>query len=884
MTGLCGIWDQMKEHGELCEAIEQSRFPLCCVGLSAIHKAHLVAALQRKTGRRTVVVAPDEAGAVRLAEDIGAFAGPDWVYYYPARELVMREVEGVSREYEFARLNALRRFFEQGGILVASAEAALQHTMPPDVLARRLHKLDAGFCEGPENLIALLSAAGYQRRDQVDGICQYARRGGIVDFFAPGADDPCRVEFWGDEIDSIWSFKLDSQRREKALDRVEISPAREVLCESSETLAAMLRRAAGMLKGRTGQKAAAQVEKDILRLESGEEPASLDRYMPLVYPKPATLLDYLPKEDGLLLLSDPVAQREALKGQEWQRQEDLKQFYEEGLCFAGCDRYGEDFLYLLAVAARRGIVLDTFVRTLPELSYRQLHSFSALQMAPWGGEFAPLLEEVKGYAERNWCVVVMAGTEKGAAALRDDLVKEGLDAHLYAEGGAFRGGQVLIGGGHLSAGFEYPVIRFALIAHLRASSVRRRAKKKSAGDAIRSLSDLTPGDYVVHVNHGIGVFEGIIKREVQGVVKDYIRIRYAGTDMLFVPVTQLDMVSRYIGPREDSAVRLNKLGSAEWLKTRARVKKAVADMAGELIKLYAARQQAKGFSFSPDGEWQAGFEARFPYEETEDQLKCVSEIKQDMESSRPMDRILCGDVGFGKTEVALRAVFKCVMDSKQCAVLVPTTILAWQHYQTFQSRLAGYPVRVELLSRFRTPREQADVIRDIRRGLVDIVIGTHRLIQKDVAFKDLGLCIIDEEQRFGVAHKERFKQLRSEVDVLTLWPRPSPHIEYGAVGDPGHVGDRRAAPGPISGADLRAGGRLRRAGRSHEARAAPGRAGLLPAQPHRFHRRLLREGAPDNARGPGGQRPRAHERGRTLPHLAPAGGAGNRHSGLHHHH
>ena len=279
---------------------------------------------------------------------------------------------------------------------------------------------------------------------------------------------------------------------------------------------------------------------------------------------------------------------------------------------------------------------------------------------------------------------------------------------------------------------------------------------------------------MVHVSHGIGIFEGIVKRDIHGVVKDYIKIRYAGSDMLFVPVTQLDLVTKYIGGKEDSVVKLNKLNSAEWAKTRARVKKAVKDMADELIKLYAKREAAQGYAFGPDTDWQNDFERRFPYDETDDQLRCIREIKDDMEKPSPMDRLLCGDVGFGKTEVAIRAAFKCVMDGKQCAVLVPTTILAWQHYQTFRKRMEGFPVKVDILSRFRTPREQEQVLEELRRGQVDIVVGTHRLVQKDVKFKDLGLCIIDEEQRFGVKHKESFKEMRNNVDVLTLSATPIP--------------------------------------------------------------------------------------------------------------
>lgn len=337
---------------------------------------------------------------------------------------------------------------------------------------------------------------------------------------------------------------------------------------------------------------------------------------------------------------------------------------------------------------------------------------------------------------------------------------------------------MLVCEGGFSSGFQYPGHRLAAITYGRASQGLGRKKKacpkKNKGKVIQDIADLCPGDYVVHSAHGIGIFEGIIKKEIQGLIKDYIKIRYAGTDTLFVPVTQLDLVTKYIGGREDAGVRLNKLNSDTWSKTRQRVKKAVSDMAKELIQLYAKRLQTKGFAFSPDGDWQREFEERFEYDETEDQLRCAAEIKGDMERESPMDRLLCGDVGFGKTEVALRAVFKCVLDGKQCAVMVPTTILAWQHYQTFLRRLEGYPITVELLSRFRTPKEQREILKKLAEGRIDVVVGTHKLVQKDVKFRDLGLCIIDEEQRFGVAHKERFKELRTSVDMLTLSATPIP--------------------------------------------------------------------------------------------------------------
>ncbi|MEG0571004.1 MAG: transcription-repair coupling factor, partial [Oscillospiraceae bacterium] len=358
--------------------------------------------------------------------------------------------------------------------------------------------------------------------------------------------------------------------------------------------------------------------------------------------------------------------------------------------------------------------------------------------------------------------------------LAEDLKKSGINAEYVKDLKQITLRRVYVLAGSLSQGFEYPQIKFALITTGRAASTKARKDKHKKGKEIRGTTDLVKGDLVVHVSNVIGVFDTITKLDLQGVEKDYIKLRYAGSDILYVPVTQLDLVSKYIGPKEEGKTKLNKLNSSEWQKTRQRVKSAVADMADELILLYAKRMEAKGFKFSEDTEWQREFEERFEFTETDDQLKCVREIKKDMEQQAPMDRILCGDVGFGKTEVAMRAAFKCVMDSKQCAILCPTTILAWQHYQSFTKRFAGFPINIELLSRFRTPKQQQQIIRKLKSGEVDIIIGTHRLVQNDIGFKDLGLAVVDEEQRFGVAHKEKFKEMFTNVDMLTLSATPIP--------------------------------------------------------------------------------------------------------------
>ncbi|MBQ4100585.1 MAG: transcription-repair coupling factor, partial [Oscillospiraceae bacterium] len=421
------------------------------------------------------------------------------------------------------------------------------------------------------------------------------------------------------------------------------------------------------------------------------------------------------------------------------------------------------------------VYLETFAQTVSEIRQKSIVNITATAYSGFSGEIKYLAEDVKDSLDKGNSVIIFAGTEKSARNLALDLEKEGISAHFVDEVKSELSKGVLVLKGTISGGFEYQNAGISVFTHAKTFNLSKKAKKRKKSDEmIRSLADLSVGDFVVHISHGIGVFDGIQKLEIQGVIKDYIKIKYAKGDTLYVPVTQLDLVSKYIGSRDDSSVKLSRLNSTEWSNTKARVKKEVADMADELIKLYAERAKAKGFAFSEDTDWQKNFEEHFDYEETDDQLRCIAEIKADMEKPQPMERLLCGDVGFGKTEVALRGAFKCVMDSKQCAILVPTTILAWQHYQTALARFGNFPVKIELLSRFRTPKQQKEILKQLQRGEIDIIIGTHRLVQDDVAFKDLGLVIIDEEQRFGVKHKEKFKESFRGVDILTLSATPIP--------------------------------------------------------------------------------------------------------------
>lgn len=773
MKGFAGLLDSLPEYRKIEAALTARNSPLLATGLSNVHKAQMIVSLARKLPGGLAVV-PDEAAAARLCEDIRIMAGEDAAMVFPSREFCFYEVDSVSREYEHARLAVLGALSAgRRPVVVCSAQAALQYTMPPDILNQRTMTLRQGERRDPAALEAFLLEAGYTRSDQVDGVCQFSRRGGLLDFYPPHMPDPFRIEFWDDEIDTVSTFKTDTQRRVDTVKSVSITPAAEVSVKP-ERLMLLLKNALKDLRGTRGKKAKENLAAEMEKLESGLLPSTMDRFLPLLY-APATIFDYV---DGPLYLCDPANCREILAAAQKREHEDLRLLLDEGVLFKGCDQFSGDWVDLQRlVSGRNSLLMDTFVRSVGDIPLRDMLSVNAVQLSSWSGEFATLREDLRDYMSRGYRVIVFAGTERAAGSLAEDLRRESLPARAAEDAELPAPGSVLVIGRSMSAGVEYPDIQLAVVSQSKSisqSGEKKRKPRHKAGKQLRDISDLTAGDYVVHAAHGIGVFKGIVKREIQGVTKDYIQIQYAGTDMLFVPVTQLDLVTKYVGAREDANVRLSKLNSTEWQKTRARVKKAVAEMAKELIALYAKRQQTKGYAFSADTDWQNDFERRFPYEETEDQLRCITEIKNDMESGTPMDRLLCGDVGFGKTEVALRAAFKCMMDGKQCALLCPTTILAWQHFQTVKKRMEGFPLTIELLSRFRSPKEQKTILHELRRGEVDMVIGTHRLVQNDVTFKDLGLCIIDEEQRFGVRHKEKFKEMRASVDVLNLSATPIP--------------------------------------------------------------------------------------------------------------
>lgn len=773
MKFLHTILGKLPEFQELERAVQSGALPAAATGLSTVHKATFIASLCVRQKKKAFVLTGEEAEAQRLCEDLRSMGLRP--LFYPYRDFALRDTEGASHEYERQRLQvlALMAAGDYDAVLCCP-DAALQYTLPPAELRRRTVSLHPGQSITMEQVETALLACGYERAVQVDGSGQFSRRGGILDVFTPDAEQPARLEFWGDEIDTISLFDVETQRRADSVEELILAPAVEALADDPAALAEKIRRLASSLRGKTAPKAkeilSAQADKLAQELHLG----CLDKFITLLYDKTATLFDYA-GDSTLFFLSESAKCRERMRSTLWQWGEDVKDYLEEGVLCRSLSQFSEDWPYLLQRFEHAGVYLDVFARGGYDTPVRTQIAVTARQLSVWGGSTQLLAEDLQGMLHNKWACVVLAGNERSGQTVAADLRAQGLPAAYLENPETIQRGTVAVTSGALSAGMEYPGAFFGLITHGRmAQTAAKKKKRPKNSQEIYSLADLTPGDYVVHVSHGVGVFEGIHKIDMHGVVKDYIKVRYAKGDTLYVPVTQLDLVSKYIGPREDASVKLNKLGGTEWQKAKTRVRHAVRDMAKELIQLYAKRMQVKGHAFSEDTEWQRDFEAHFEFEETEDQLRCIDEIKTDMEREAPMDRLLCGDVGFGKTEVALRAAFKCVSDSKQCAILVPTTILAWQHFQTIARRMDGFPVKLEILSRFRTPKQQEEILRRLRRGEIDIIVGTHRLVSKDVEFRDLGLVIIDEEQRFGVAQKERLKSAYANIDQLTLSATPIP--------------------------------------------------------------------------------------------------------------
>ena len=787
MNLLSTILKSLPEYRALRDLSEQN-LPCAITGLSSIHRAHMIAALHQDTGRSVLVVCQDDLATARMAEELSGFLGKK-PPVLPSRELTLLGSAAVSRGWEHQRLSMLYHLGKQGyPVLLASTEALGLRTMAKEILFSSAVPLVVGGSYDLDTLLNQLTHLGYRRSTLVEGTGQFALRGGILDVYSPGAPAPVRVEFFGDELDSMGYFDTTSQRRTENIDEIILLPTAEILPElhpgGRDGLVTDLQSLITRQKRRKHPNEALidTLTRDSEAISNGALFSSADRYSALIAPEFTTAMDYIPPET-MVVFSDRIAVERSYS----QHLEELAQGLDSMLgngTVAGelCDFY-KNFDELCNICAEKCVIyMDNFLSAkFPEsLPPKELLSVTVKQLPSYGGSLDTAISDLSHYAGNGFGTLVLCGAQRRAELLLESMEARGLSARL-----AFpltrlpEPGEVLLAEGALASGMEYPSLKMAILTEGQitaqpAKKTRKRKKSATNRQKLNTFTDLNPGDLVVHEAHGIGRFCGVEQMRLDGVTKDYIKIAYQGTDVLYVPATQLDMVAKYIGGGEDTAVRLSRLGGDSWEKTKKKAKAAAKDLAEGLIQLYAQRKRLPGYAFSPDCPWQQEFEDSFPYAETDDQLRCIDEIKADMEAPTPMDRLLCGDVGFGKTEVALRAAMKCIMDGKQCAILVPTTVLAQQHYVTALKRFSGFPVNIDVLSRFRSAAQQRSTLHAMEYGTLDLVVGTHKLLQKNVKFKNLGLLIVDEEQRFGVSHKERLKELSQGVDVLTLSATPIP--------------------------------------------------------------------------------------------------------------
>ena len=772
------------EVAELIRRVEEGGCPAAVNGLQPVQRACVGAAVARALDRPAVFVCGDEREAQVLSGDLRTLLGGEPVTLL-GREWQLRPAAVSSRAWEQNRLAALYAMARgQARVIVATADALCARTLPPERLVSLSRTLEVGQRAELQDLAEQLVCAGYTRCQQVEGVGQFALRGGILDVFSPLMEQPVRCELFDDEIDSMGTFDPGTQRRVKNVKSALVLPAAEVLPHTArggltglaDTLAAQAEKLA---KKQKTERTVQTLREDAERLRSGAAVGGADRYLAAIYPEVTAGVHYLPRE-SVVLLCESGRVEDRVKATLLQQKQDTEALLEAGALTGEWAKLTLSAEELYAALEEFPVIMEN---ALPTSRYplrpRGLLSVNAKQLSSYGGSLETAVGDMAHYRASGSAVLVLCGSETRARNLQRLLEERDIPAALDLSNTAMPApGEVRVALGALSAGSEWPQLKLAVLTEgqLTAAPHRRQKLKNSSNrQKLQSYTDLSPGDLVVHVHHGVGRFAGIQKMPVDGVEKDYIKIDYAGGDCLYVPVTQLDQVSKYIGGGEDQErTKLNKLGGTEWAKQKTKAKKAAKDLAKGLIALYAQRQRQPGFAFSPDSTWQREFEEAFDYEETEDQLRCIAEIKADMEKPRPMDRLLCGDVGYGKTEVALRAVMKCILDGKQAAILVPTTVLAQQHYATAVGRFRNFPVRIEVLSRFTPAKEQKRILDAAKRGAVDLLIGTHKLLQKSMEFHDLGLLIIDEEQRFGVTHKERLKEMSRQVDVLTLSATPIP--------------------------------------------------------------------------------------------------------------
>ena len=786
---LSGLNDYNLIKAELNGSSVQSSIQV--TGAADSGMAHFSAALGSNYKYKVIVTFSD-VRAREIYDDMKSF-DPN-TFYYPPKDFIFFSADAYGNLIIQQRLDAVSHLVSgEEFTLITTIDGLMDRLVPLDLIRKNCIHLSYDDTIDVEELKTALVNSGFERTEQVETAGQFAVRGGIIDIFPMTGDVPYRIELWDDVIDSIRSFDALSQRTIENIDDIVIYPASEYILSQEEIARGIEKiREEASLREKTLRESFHTEEAHRLsvcinefteRLSISRTGVFLDSFMTYFYPETMTLPDYFPAEETIFFIDEPGRIEERANTVETEFRESMINRIEGGYMLSGQTGVFCDTAEALArLASVRTVLFTTLEQKLKHFKPKNNYYISMRNINPYNNSFELLVHDLQRYKKEGWCVLILCGSRSKAARLADTLFHDyELNAFVCEDPDHTPvPGEILLTSENIHRGFEYPLLRFALISESDVfGSKKKRKKKKSnySGEKINTFSDLKPGDYVIHENHGLGIYRGIEKIVVDKLSRDYIKIEYGDGGNLYVPATQLDLIQKHSGNSMDGEspkLKLNKLGSSEWSKTKSKVRRAVRDIAVDLVKLYAERQAKSGFQFSPDTIWQTEFEEQFPYTETDDQMTAIEDTKKDMESKKIMDRLICGDVGYGKTEVAIRAAFKAIQDGKQVAFLVPTTILAQQHYNTFTQRMKDFPVTVELMSRFRTPAQQKQAIAGLKSGHVDIVIGTHRILSKDIIFKDLGLLIIDEEQRFGVGHKEKIKQLKSNVDVLSLSATPIP--------------------------------------------------------------------------------------------------------------
>ena len=799
----------LAEYTDMKQDLDQGKGPVQISGVTDSQKVHVMHELSKDNPWR-LVVTYDDTRAKEIFDDFSYFEPNTWLY--PARDLLFYSSDIHGNLLTRQRMQVFKHLLEdEGGVVVTTVDGLMDHLLPLSMIKESCLNIMVGQTLDMEEIKHLLTGMGYERMGQVDGMGQFSVRGGILDVFPLTEEVPVRIELWGDEVDSIRSFDAESQRSIQQMDEVTIYPATELILTKEHIEEGILCLEADekkqekafrdQKKPEEAQRIRRAVGELVESLKEGFDVQTLDAYIRYFCQDTVSFLDYM-KEVGAkvtlvssgaagktaekkpasglaLILDEPQRMKEKAETVETEFRESMSHRLEQGYILPGqADLLFASKTVLAECHTPHSIFMTGLDQRLPGMTVKAKYSLTGKNLNSYQNSFEILIKDLTKWKKDGYRVVLLSASRTRASRLAGDLREYDLRAFCPEDAGRpVAPGEILVTYGKLHKGFEYPLIKFVVITEGDMFGVEKRKKKRKKynyeGKKISSFSELSVGDYVVHESHGLGIYKGIEKIEQDHVIKDYIKVEYGDGGNLYLPATRLEGIQKYAGA-DAKVPKLNKLGGTEWTKTKTKVRTAVREIAKELVELYAARQDAEGFQYGPDTVWQKEFEEMFPYDETDDQLTAIDDTKRDMESKKIMDRLICGDVGYGKTEIALRAAFKAVQEEKQVVYLVPTTILAQQIYNTFVQRMKDFPVRVDMMSRFRTPGEMKKTVEGLKKGYVDIIVGTHRVLSKDVQFKNLGLLIVDEEQRFGVTHKEKIKQMKQNVDVLTLTATPIP--------------------------------------------------------------------------------------------------------------